>query len=820
MIVSFTVVLSVFSEALWQPARKVKASENLTKPMYMYVFSTHLANLAAEAVVKGRYDSIVQFHNAQPKDPGILRMPPPKDRGKTETTATRKTSESEKDGVTRASKRRSSRLSVNEDTFTTKRLRTSARNKSPVSMSEDSKHPPTRFSRRIRKQQANSISSPSSPTSDHSSSASSPFYSSNKGRSGQQSARNGGRRGAARSTGSGRRREAEQDGSEMEGEDGVQQEEKSSREGENEEEPTEEAEFAQGGGEEDKVNRQLSDTLEEKSKFDQQESLQDSAKQAAAQELLDEENYTICHPTPRSKHASLIDMPSPASKSAQQTPTSKAAETSSPSSGVIGVPPSHPTQHNIAAMGVTEHQKHSLPGGMCGPLSRDPMLGQPIHPDIHKETANNWATGLGPQFSHVPGGFYGAGIHPMHYSAHATQHMPGANYPYGVPYPHWGHPAVGQPPSRVPEQHPYISHTETGQQQQQQPQHSQPPASSQSSRSPQASSHVPPTSRGSFHHRPSPQHMLPSGSTPVEAGKDLSTATSQAHEPIMNPASSSLPSTQPHHARLPSPLRQMSGIHPSLPPVHHGFPRPPHPLTAEQISAGAAAAHHPATAAFSYGFDPSNPAALSHMHHLWQQSHMQQHQIRPLPGMPPPPHLPPHLQASPGMWYPHMSQLMHGSVPDESAKRRTAAQSVTSKHSSPVEGSALRMNTNRNNTDSSTQAAPTPAPQHSHKDFTHPAAKDSLSSFSVEQLTSQHKVGNTHEQQVGVHYSELEAAAAAATTSNPSLQQMYTSLHLPSSQQPYSAISEEHSQTLQMHNWIRQNSNAQKSLPSDTMSSF
>ena len=50
------------------------------------------------------------------------------------------------------------------------------------------------------------------------------------------------------------------------------------------------------------------------------------------------------------------------------------------------------------------------------------------------------------------------------------------------------------------------------------------------------------------------------------------------------------------------------------------------------------------------------------------------------------------------MWYaPHMQQLMHGGIAEESAKRRAVAvQAAGSKHPQ-VDASALRMNSNRNN---------------------------------------------------------------------------------------------------------------------------
>ncbi|CAI8002406.1 hypothetical protein GBAR_LOCUS3386, partial [Geodia barretti] len=172
-------------EALWQPAHKSTATEN-RRPIY--VFSTDMANAAADAVLKNRYDSIIQFHNAQPKGPGFLR-PSTNDTGRRDDTnnsndVTRDSSESDDEGegggargggsgggggrgggvvrgvneVNKAPKRRSSRLSTSEDTPTAKRLRGGGQARRG---SDNSKQ--TRYSRRLRKRQQASSSPPSSP---------------------------------------------------------------------------------------------------------------------------------------------------------------------------------------------------------------------------------------------------------------------------------------------------------------------------------------------------------------------------------------------------------------------------------------------------------------------------------------------------------------------------------------------------------------------------------------------------------------------------------------------------------------------------------
>ena len=665
--------------------------------------------------MKNRYDSIIQFHNAQPKGPGFLRLP--KDGPKSDVGSARKTSESERErereGSSRAPKRRSSRLSANEETPITKKLRSGGQMKSP--MSEDSKHAATRFSRRLKKQQRTSCSPPSSPSSGHSSSDSQPSPVSHRGRGGQRSSRGAGRRGggggrggAGRGVGRGGGRESTMVNSgqreeEDEGEESEEGEEakemyvsKDSEDGE-EVRQEEEEEEEEEDSEVEEMDRRPRDVYDDRREPSSHELAQDSAHPASSQQYQGEEddNYTICHGTPRVKGSGAVDMSSPASKLTPQTLASKTVEISSPSGAVSTTPPSalpHRTQHDGLSVGEQKRQLSSLLSSGAvgsGNRSQDPMLGQ-HSAGLHKEaSANNWPGGLGPQFSHVPSGYYSAGIHPMHYPGHPAQHVPGANYPYGV-YP-WGHPAVGQP---TREQHPYVSHSETAQQ------HARSVASSQASHSAHTASHTASSHVAYQHHAQSPHHSHSAASTPGETNKEPSSANSQGNEAVMKPPSShekhSLPSTHPHSH---SSLRQLPGGPGSpqapLSQVHHAFPRPPHALTTEQISAGTAM-HHPAAAAataFPYGFDPSNPAALQHMHHLWQQSQMQQHQIRA--GVHPS-QLPPHLQhsaaAAAGMWYPHVQQLVHG-IPDDSAKRRAAA---GSKHPS-VDGSTLRMNANRNN---------------------------------------------------------------------------------------------------------------------------
>ena len=712
------------SEALWQPARKSTGTEN-RRPLY--VFSTDMANAAADAVLKNRYDTIVQFHNAQPKGPGFLRLSR-KDSGKRETASnTRESSESDGgggggrggNGGGRAPKRRSSRLSATEEAPMTKKLRGGGQKASDNSRQ-------TRFSRRLRKRQEQGSSSPpSSPDSaDRSSSeeeeeeqgeesevestrSPAPVVA-QRGRGGRSSGR-GGRRGGGRGGGGrGRRnsspvtnsggRRGRTGGVEEEWDGDTEEEEEKEGEEESEKEPNDEDLHAprntdrpETAGDEEERGDSLNTGPTSAYGAGKGAGLprptpHPSQLQSVEQE--GENNYTICHGTPRSKGGRVASVSSPAPHN-PLSPHRRVSPMGGVSSAVpISTVSAHHTQHDIASLGVISDKQsssslsgaspHGHPGS--GPAGRgDPMMGgaSAIHPNTHHKdpaaavaaatAANNWPAGLGPQFAHVPGGYYGAGIHPLHYPPHlAAQHVPGANYSYGV-YP-WGtpHPVGGHPSRDHQQQHLYGGHE--GHQHRAVPssQHLTPPQ--------------PGTSGGHFH----PAHR-----SSADVGKDSGGGTS-SHE--------TTPSHDKQHPLSTShSLRQLPSTHIQHQTAAAAFPRPPHP---DQLSAV-----HPAAAAFPYGFDPNNPAALSHMHQLWQH---QQQQMRAAAVHPS--HLSPHLQhtAAAGMWYPHHMQtlIQHGGgggvPPDDSAKRRALAAAAAAQQQSggvakhtPVD--ALRMNSNRNN---------------------------------------------------------------------------------------------------------------------------
>ena len=765
--------LFLLTEALWQPAHKSTATEN-RRPIY--VFSTDMANAAADAVLKNRYDSIIQFHNAQPKGPGFLR-PSKNDTGRIEDTnnsndVTRDSSESDDEGegggasgggsgrgggrggggggvvrganeVNKAPKRRSSRLSTSEDTPTAKRLRGGGQARRG---SDNSKQ--TRYSRRLRKRQQASSSPPSSPAESANQSSSEeedesgaesggspaplPVTQRRGGRSGGRGARSRGRGRGGRGRGrrnvspannsSGRRGPAGNvDEKDTEDEEEVEGEESEKQAGEGEMDTsrnTDQQETPEDKGDksnEPQFERRMGNPygVEKVAAGSPHLTSQRPSLQGGDKE--EENNYTICHGTPRSKGSRAVDVSSPAPHDhlSPQRLVGGSPALATPVSSVAA----HHTQHDIASLGVLpdKHQSSSTMVGLSsgGAAGRgDPMLGatSALHPNSggathhhHKEPAmapNNWPGGLGPQFAHVPGGYYGAGIHPMHYPPHhAAQHVPGANYSYGV-YP-WGTPhAVGGHPPRDQQTGHLYGH-EGG------PQHRQTPSSH--------ASHHPsqPGSSGSGHFQLHPTTHR----SAADMGKDSTGGSSASgaspsqggHEPAhdkQHPHSS--PNHPPHHS-----LRQLpgsAGVMTTLPHVQHpsapAYPRPHPALAPDQIST-----MHPA-AAFSYGFDPSNPAALSHMHQLWQQ---QQQQMRAA-GAVHPTHLPPHLQhpAAAGMWYPHMQQLIQhggGIPPDDSAKRRgvaAASQQGSGGAKHPPSSDGLRTNSNRNNNEPALISRPSP----------------------------------------------------------------------------------------------------------------
>ena len=77
-------------EPLWQSANPSKSASNM-KPKYL--FSTHLANQAAEAVWRGKYENVIEYHKSQSKASTFLRLPHKNDLGGVRSRSTGSESE-------------------------------------------------------------------------------------------------------------------------------------------------------------------------------------------------------------------------------------------------------------------------------------------------------------------------------------------------------------------------------------------------------------------------------------------------------------------------------------------------------------------------------------------------------------------------------------------------------------------------------------------------------------------------------------------------------------------------------------------------------
>ena len=72
MFLVVTCCLSFIPESLWQPVKPDKPTENYKTK---YIFSTHMANRAAEAVWRGKFENVIEYHKGHPKGAGYLRPP-------------------------------------------------------------------------------------------------------------------------------------------------------------------------------------------------------------------------------------------------------------------------------------------------------------------------------------------------------------------------------------------------------------------------------------------------------------------------------------------------------------------------------------------------------------------------------------------------------------------------------------------------------------------------------------------------------------------------------------------------------------------------
>ena len=304
----------------------------------------------------------------------------------------------------------------------------------------------------------------------------------------------------------------------------------------------------------------------------------------------------------------------------------------------------------------------------------------------HRDAGSGWsaaaaaAAGLHPQFSPVPGAYPGTyppmynpgGIPGMHYSG---QPMPGANYPYPMPYA-WGHHHPAEAAGAVPQ---FASHSDHVIQQQQH--HAQQQQQQQQHRQAATSKDVPSHHDVLQHPHIGAHTPEPSQSASVLMRGQHAAGSSSAQS--VNVTSSSTSVGKRGHYPLPGSAS-------------------PHTLSHQVPHGAGVEGHHlpPAGAPFPYGFD-SSAHSLSHMHML-QQSQMQLPQIRSLHGVPPH-HLPPHM-APRGIWYSPQHMAAHQMLPGGGVAGEIPGHPAHSKKSSKSSKSAasadLDKNRNANNNNS------------------------------------------------------------------------------------------------------------------------
>ena len=764
------------AEALWQPASRKGGSGESYKPVYL--FSTFLANKAAAAVEKNRYNTIIQFHQAQPKDPGFLRLPPPTEKptkpqhgsivdGKhtDADSEEEETSAKETKSAPRGQKRRNSGRIIDAAPPTSRRTRNSE-----IESAErvPSPQPFLRSSRRLRQQRNRSnasppLQSPTSPDGPRSPLPPSP-PTGVRPRSRKTSQNTAGENStAATQQRSLRRKRSNQQPHEESPTSPVPDlfETKRSQEVEEMDSPTDDEEKAK--------DDEMSDGEiggRKKARYDDGEAdksiLSSPGMQSPEQQRsipqpnsLEEENYTICHGTPVNKStgddiSSPKNWPPPTSSSHhqhQQQMQSQQQLQYAPRGGQY--PPHHHARHHhqqqqqqqqqqmhshhqqmqqYATAAATappsghvtqQHRAPSTPssesvttfsppllhpesssspvgtgfdhrsvagaagggggGGLASPgggggisgaggrgaaeyAHRQHQLMSAAEHAHLRESSTSWAAtataaGLHPhQFPGVPGAYHGAyppmynpaGIPGMHYPG---QPMPGANYPYPMPY-HWGHHHPSAASASLPpfgEHMLHQQHHHHHQQQQQQQQHRQVATSKDMASHHEVLQHPHISGHASEQSPRSTSLHMRGGSSSVQSANVTTSSTTAGGKP---------PSSRGHY---PSPqaaaLHQLASSGSAVSPhaLSHQMPHGAEHLPPGAHQAAAAAA----AASFPYGFDPS-AHSLSHMHML-QQSQMQPQLTRPLHGVPPH-HLPPHMAPS-GLWYSPQRMAAHQMIP-------------------------------------------------------------------------------------------------------------------------------------------------------------
>ena len=639
------VILS--SEPLWQPARKHVPNEVLKT---VYIFSTQWANEAAEAVTAGKFNTIIQFHQNQPKGPGFHRHPPSKPllkEGPPDKSETQKSDEKKKeeekdpkinDQLGKGQKRRSGQASLSNDgqsSIVKKRRSSIQQCKTPPK--EQSPPPFLRSSRRLRRQKNPSpIPSPPPPAligeEEENDEAQSPPTPPSLPRPPS------GTRGRITRTSQRLAKARQRNGSTNK--QALPPDRKNSS--------AEEEDVPESSSKKSKIN-------EESGKPDEAKNMAESPKspveedsphvdpsQVPMSQTADEDNYTICHGTPQTHSPSRADISSPKE---WQDPKGQGKRALGPSHQQSVGPPDpsvggsggvlSPPQGNSPSVGgirvSLDHQPgggHVQEGGNVSHALTEPHL-PPSHHHIPADYYHHkdWSGLAASPYAGMHGGYPGMYNHPIHglpYAPHSGQPIPGSNYPYAMPYP-WSHhhASLG-------------SHREHMIQQQRQA-----ATQGRSGEAIQQMRQGITAESQNYQHGHLRQQMPASASRFKEGYSDAAQPSTSPQGVAHTPAMDKLPVTSaPGHApppslhQLGSPVSSPHGL-----PHHqltHTLSRPTsHPITHEHLP------HHP----FPYAFETSSHHPL----HMWQQTQMQAQQIRPIPGMHHA-HLAPSM-APHGLWY-------------------------------------------------------------------------------------------------------------------------------------------------------------------------
>ena len=725
----------------------------------MYLFSTQWANDAADAVVAGTHNSIIQFHKNQRKGPGFHRHPPGYIvEGEDEPEAVTRKTKTGKRGAAAAArdkdgdreeeeikldghKRKNSRANLNTEnqSAATKKRKTSIQKDSP-SVKTQSPPPFLRSSRRLRNLHNPTTISPSLPPPPPTPSTSDsdeddkedddeeklktpspvPVPAQLSGLS------------HARATRSSRRLmnvsppqvDAANDPEDLTASKPSPMNDDSTPDvtRDLEEEEDGQPENMEDGNTVDNERNEAREDAYRSPDFHSLEDLSGQPSDESRPDLDKDNNYTICHGTPRAaplqvpttdmsspkewqeeqlvrqQQHSLPQYTEPKSSDLYSAPTSESVVSPDLAAGdsVMDITSTPSTLHVQDGRGVNSNTHTSSEHHPAPPLFTQAAA----LPYQQKDWGPGVLSGHSPYPSNITSGYhpgmYGHPMHGMPYHPPPGQPpMAGHSYPYTMAY-SWGHPSAV---AASQHQHQQVM--------------------------------VPPQARlgeGLLQGRPG---IMPGGVVespgyphghlrpPMHAAAAGGMSESSSHYKEKRKSYSDSPSTSPAPAqglmggsaqsRAPGPDMLLLG--PSSYMSSRDIP-PQHPLTHSFIGSTAAGAHHPMSHdhlphhPFPYSFEPSAHPSLQ----MWQQSQMQGQQLRPITGVP-------HAQlAAPiapcGLWYgPGESSVPSHLVPSQELHVSTAGKKAGGsgrgkmKRDSGDGHSNMSSNRNSNNNNSTAKLA-------------------------------------------------------------------------------------------------------------------